>query len=82
MFWWILTDSAVLLLALPGLAWALWTLVTPLRAISAVLEEIGRDCNAIAPALDKIPDLAETELFTGAGLAGITRYADALRGLR
>jgi hypothetical protein len=49
-----------------------------LRAIASGLELIIENTTEIVDDLHAIPRLAETEMLTGAGLAGVARYTSAL----
>jgi len=75
---WILADALAALVLVPALAITLGRLLRTLRGIAAELVPITAHCAEIVPLLDAVPRLAEAEMLTGAGLAGVTRYTTAL----
>jgi hypothetical protein len=78
MTWWTSADLLGGLVLLPALAVTFGRLIATLRRIAGKIGLITDDCAAIAAELDGVPRLAETELLTGAGIAGVVRCTDAL----
>lgn len=78
MNWWTGADLLGVLVLLPALTVVFWRLLATLGHIATLLVPITEDCEAITGELDGISRLAETEVLTGAGLAGVTRCTSAL----
>lgn len=75
---WVAGDLLGALVLVPALAITFGRLLLTLRTIAAGLERIIESTTEIVGDLHAIPRLAETEMLTGAGLAGVTRYTSAL----
>lgn len=78
MTWWTIADLVGGLVLLPALALTFGRLILTLRRIALQIEPITENCTGVLPHLHAVPRLAETEVLTGAGVAGITRCSDAL----
>jgi len=63
---------------LPALIATFVRLVVALRRILDEIAPITQNCLFLVADLDSLPRLAETEVLTGAGVAGIVRCKDAL----
>lgn len=78
MTWWTTADLLGGLILLPTLAATFGRLIATLLHIERELTPITENCVAIAAQLDSVPRLAETEVLTGAGVAGVARCTNAL----
>lgn len=78
MTWWITADLLGGLVLLPALAATFARLVATLRRIAGLIGPITEVCTAIVAELHAVPRLTETEVLTGAGVAGVVRCTDAL----
>lgn len=78
MNWWTIADLIGVFVLLPVLTVPFVGLIKTLRNIADLLAPITEDCEAIAAGLDGVSRLAETEVLTSAGLAGVTRCTNAL----
>jgi hypothetical protein len=78
MNWWIAADLLGAFVLVPALAVAFGGLIRTLRTIVGMLPTLVDDCAAITGELDGVSRLAETEMLTSAGLAGVTRCTEAL----
>ncbi len=74
----IVGDLLGALVLVPALAITFGRMLVSLRAIASGLELIIENTTEIVDDLHAIPRLAETEMLTGAGLAGVARYTSAL----
>jgi hypothetical protein len=78
MSWWTAADIVGGVVLLPALTVTFGRLVGTLRRILGEIEPISQNCVSLAADLHSLPRLAETEVLTGAGVAGVVRCKDAL----
>lgn len=81
MAWLIFGTLLGVLVLLPLLYRALDALEGSLHVIDGHIQNIVDECRLIPPALDGVSGLAETQMLTGAGSAGIVRYREELAPL-
>lgn len=75
---WIVGDLIGAVVLVPALGITLGRLLLTLRSIARGLDVIVDSNSEVLGHLHAIPRLAETELLTGAGLPGVTRYTSTL----